>query len=96
MPLGNETIATKNGASEKFAILYPNPTSDHYNIKLSGIEDGVSVSADVINLFGQRMEHYEWKHHAIPKMVRSNLPQGVYFIKIMVEGKIQILKLDKI
>ena len=96
LPLGNETIATKNGASEKFAILYPNPTSDHYNIKLSGIEDGVSVSADVINLFGQRMEHYEWKQegHA-SKLFKSNLPKGVYFIQIMVRDKLQVLKMDK-
>ena len=96
LPLGNETIATKNGASEKFAILYPNPTSDHYNIKLSGIEDGVSVSADVINLFGKRMEHYEWKQegHA-SKLFKSNLPKGVYFIQIMVRDKLQVLKMDK-
>jgi hypothetical protein len=69
-------------------IAYPNPTNNLINF--SGINQGEKVKIEIHDITGRLLKATEEK-----KINISNLPNGIYIAKVIVNGNSQELKILK-
>ena len=82
--LGNESF------DEIGFDFYPNPTSSKIFIKYSKLLSGVSLT----NLLGQELMNIQPNDFSA-ELDLSHLPTATYFVKVVSEGKIKVLKVLK-
>lgn len=71
-------------------VVYPNPVADHVNILVNG-----SGSIAILNELGQQVSYREFKTNSDQGVVlnTSALQPGIYFLKIIQEGKMNTQKM---
>ncbi|MBX7108139.1 MAG: T9SS type A sorting domain-containing protein [Chitinophagales bacterium] len=75
------------------ATAYPNPTQDYFTISTS-LPSAQPATIKIYDLTGKLLESYNLQKESAA--VGNSLPQGVYFAKIEMSGKVmQVLKLIK-
>lgn len=82
-----------NKASGRLTV-YPNPATDNITIEYSTTTQA-KVTIDVVNLIGKRVGSVSKTAVAganSDKINTSNLPNGVYFVKLNVNGVIETMK----
>jgi hypothetical protein len=82
-PLGIQ----ENQDTENQIRVYPNPAKDHVTIQGSGIKQ-----VELLNLFGQIIANTDGENLILPL---SDVPLGVYLIRVHYANRINILKLNK-
>jgi hypothetical protein len=72
-------------------VVYPNPASSHFNIKLTS--NDVINSVALIDLTGNEIKH--WDHIQLDSMVigTENIPKGLYFVKVVASNGVGIQKI---
>lgn len=75
--------------------IYPNPTSGYLNLEcIACAFDDVNYQLEVYNGLGQQLLQSNWQN----QIDLSNLPQGMYVIRLMADGypltKKQLIKID--
>ena len=90
--LVNQALA--NLSSVSFSIngfkLYPNPTSDTFNIILESIEE---TNVEILNVNGQRvLEYPKLTSKQLVINIKDTLPSGFYFVKVTTGNKTQTQK----
>lgn len=66
------------------ASVYPNPTQGVFYLQIDS-QAQMSYQVNVVNLVGQTVERREVPANQQNRFDLSNLPKGVYFIKIQVD-----------
>jgi hypothetical protein len=90
------SIKDKIAQSEMTANLYPNPTSNHFNITLNGSWKRPVVS--VLNIAGEVVKTYFFTDEKALNNTNFNVEDftsGVYFIKVQSEGQFTTMKMIK-
>lgn len=75
--------------------IYPNPSSDKVNIRLTSA-NGQNVQVRVFNLSGQEMRHFSWNIREGENLMEMNvqdLTQGTYLIGIYENRSVKVRKL---
>lgn len=93
--IDNLTIQNPVGNSETtmFPVdvqIYPNPTNDILNIKMRFLMPIKILSVELFNFFGQKLESISETNVSGEYEIHKNLsqlPAGLYFVKIQVDGK---------
>ena len=87
--LGNE----KKQAEERQLIeIYPNPTTQYTNIIIS--EEFKEAEVQVFNLNGQKLQSKKLPYRSTPVDLQG-YPPGIYIFKIIVDGKMENVKVIK-
>lgn len=74
--------------------VFPNPSSDEFNIRLSGKEKNKTAKVRVLDLQGRLMQQFSLMPETVMKFGRS-LPPGSYLVVIEYDGSRQVQKLIK-
>jgi len=75
--------------------LFPNPSKDLINIKCRGLNSDAKVYIEVLSPEGRVILNFFNKGHT-HQLYIGELPSGVYFLKIEIEGKIHHKKMIKL
>ena len=76
--------------------LYPNPVSDKLNLNIQFTEH-INFEIEMINMLGESVAEYKYKNTigGEYELDLSNQPKGIYFARILVEGKVYSRKIIK-
>jgi|SRR5690625_538930 len=90
--MGSETLSVKNHILSGFTV-YPNPATNQVNLELE--KTGEQVDVEVFDINGRRVlnTNYTGNANFNERLDISKLNNGVYFIKVMTDGKIATEKL---
>jgi len=77
--VGAEDVLASNPMDN--ILLYPNPTTDVFNVKLSANNDA-NFTLNIYNIKGQLLFANDYTHHAEVSLTALNINYGVYFVKI--------------
>jgi hypothetical protein len=76
--------------------IYPNPSSDEWNLKLNYLDKTNSFSATAYNVMGQKVWEYNTELHTdIIKIDNRNFSKGVYLLKVIRNGKKEVAQIVK-
>jgi len=79
-------------AFSDFYRIYPNPTSGVFTLELRDSGSWSQISVDVYNSIGKKMRHEEVTIHQRYDFNISDLPTGIYFIKVLRDGTFDMAK----
>ena len=78
--------------STTFAI-YPNPSSGDFTlVQKSGPVKG-KVTVEILNMHGERLVNSSFANTTKQEFHLADLPSGLYFVRVMKENKMEIIKL---
>ena len=72
--------------------VYPNPAKDNITVEISGVTGENNLG--IVNAEGQELIRQKITDHNTVIDI-SNLPSGIYFLKITGEGMVQVEKIIK-
>jgi len=75
--------------------IYPNPTSDQFNLELSAEFVGSTVNVKVFNMFGQEVLHQQINGRQKTAFSLENQSPGIYMVSVMLDGKMEMVKVVK-
>ncbi len=82
--------------SEKSTIkVYPNPTTGNFTVELRGDIPAGNVTINVFGLRGEQVLTSEFNGERKHEFTLSTRPVGVYFIRVITEGKSETVKIIK-
>ena len=84
--------ATSIGTNDIQVSLFPNPTAENVNVSFDGIQTG---SAVVVSADGKALSSTEFKNCATFEINTVELPAGLYYINVTIEGQVITKKLIK-
>jgi len=99
----NEALCTTNTTDGFYAAnqvnIFPNPYSNQFIINLS-LENTHNVRVNVHDMLGQEIftKHFgtlSASEHTLDITTQSNIPTGVYFVEIDIDGFLKVFKLMK-
>ncbi len=67
--------------------VYPNPFNTELNISISGLSTNYSSDLKMYNYLGQEVKSQSLKN-GVQKISRDNLPNGIYLLEIVDQGKV--------
>ncbi len=77
--------------------VFPNPTNGIFQLKITNYESGIR-NVDILNILGQKVysvENYQITKSSNYQIDLSNQPAGVYFVKVLTDKSVQVVKLIK-
>ncbi len=84
----NSSVSIEEIADSQKPVLYPNPSKDILNIKLFD-NNSKKLTLDIYNVLGKKVRDYSYDNlinESLISLSVSDLPNGVYFLKI--EGEL--------
>jgi hypothetical protein len=93
-PAGEEAVATAPVQTYGFK-LYPNPTSGRFTLEQTGGETIANVRVEVYGMRGDRLLTDDLDGARKREFQLSDLPQGLYFVKVIANGHVETFKLVK-
>lgn len=89
-----ETVGVDNIYPDNLATIYPNPANSHFNVVLdSGIQ---SAEISIYNIVGKQVYNANLSASAGQQAINiSNLPQGLYLVKVNAGKDQQVVKMLK-
>ena len=75
--------------------LYPNPTSGNFTLEQTGDKLYDKVSVEVYGMRGERIMTDELVRERKHEFWLSDLPHGLYFVKVVAKGNVETFKLVK-
>ena len=83
-PNGNGIVLENENLEKNSIQIFPNPTTDILNVKM---ENPATSHITIFDIYGKKvLEKMETRQSEV-QLSTSQFPQGVYFIKIEMEGK---------
>jgi hypothetical protein len=76
------TAGINNNDLSSFIYIYPNPANEVLNIDLTAISNKIEV-ANILDITGRIIKSYSAKSASVNSINISQLPSGVYFVKIV-------------
>ncbi|MBC3759203.1 sulfatase-like hydrolase/transferase [Hyunsoonleella sp. SJ7] len=93
--LGQVTLSSNDANAIDLGLrLFPNPTRDYFNVKLNG--NIQSANVELLSLTGKVLRTLNTKQNQSFKMDVSDLPSGIYLIKVSSDSSSQIGKIVKL
>jgi hypothetical protein len=77
-------------------IIYPNPTSGNFTLEQKSNRVYDKVMAEVYSMRGERLMTHEMVGEKKHVFWTSDLPHGLYFVKIVADEYVETIKLVKI
>ncbi len=74
-------------------LSYPNPFSESLTLSISGTSEEVNI--EVTDMSGQRVEYIQHHDPAANVVLGSNLPRGVYLVKVGNASYQEVIKVQK-
>jgi len=81
---GTQGIAHESAGKTNRLFLYPNPATDHVQLKLAD-ETGAALLR-IFDLTGRKVREISWDHPNLMMVDVSSLPEGVYLMHLLWEG----------
>jgi len=89
LEIASETLSINEVALDEFKY-YPNPTSDIINFEASRVIE----KATVYNILGQEVANLKGQTNSLQVDIAS-YPQGVYLVKLSIEGQVKTVSIIK-
>lgn len=91
-PDGNGVVLENENLENNNIQIFPNPTSDILNIKM---ENPALANFSIFDIYGKKVFEKNGVNQSEIQLSTSNFSQGVYFLKIEMEGKEFVKKFIK-
>ncbi|MGE0077190.1 MAG: LamG-like jellyroll fold domain-containing protein [Bacteroidales bacterium] len=93
IPTGDIINDITDLASESITV-YPNPTTDQFNVELGGILPGV-LYVDLADALGKTIKRYQYQDVGNFYINISELPRGIYFCRMQYKSSVIVKKIVK-
>lgn len=88
-------VGIVKNANNADVSVYPNPATNEFFVKVGG-GSAVNVSAELLDVLGKSVQKKNGEVNGTSTMIRFNvsgLSEGIYFVRIKYNGKMQVVKL---
>jgi len=86
VPMTCSLVGINEYAQNISLIAYPNPASEEINIQLTNFTTGDNLSASLYDITGREINQYQSTSSLIT-IKKENLDAGIYFIRVVHQGK---------
>jgi hypothetical protein len=86
-------VSDKNVLEESSIQVFPNPTTDILNVKM---EDPALANFSIFDIYGKKVLEKNGVNQPEVQLSTSSFSQGVYFLRIEMEGKKMMMKFIKL
>lgn len=91
----NPILGLDNPRYDEYAVtLAPNPTSGYMEASIKGKYITGNKNVEILNISGEVMDRFEWEGKSTTFDMTA-FPQGLYLVRIIVNGKAEIHKIIK-
>ncbi len=91
-----EEIETQLVTEEPYFKIYPNPTTGNFTLEQKGDKTYRNVSIVVYGMRGERLMTGEMQGEKKHEFYVSDLPHGLYFVKVVADEYVETFKLIKV
>lgn len=87
------TTSIQVRTSESRIRLYPNPTSGKITLEQTGIANGQTLKMEIYTMLGKQIFSERIMGEQMHQFDLSNIPDGIYLVRIMAGGVVETVKL---